>query len=310
LFNNNETINLLLQQVFGAHCKIVDAHVVKNDPDYTVLIARISRPSLRVVIKLAGSNPPYPCPFDRTATLYRLVADHTDIPMPAVYAADVSLHQFPWRYMIKSHIPGEMWAAIFPTLSQDEQAAAYDELGRAVAQLHNLHFPAFGEIAATGSLIEEQPLLSALGSRARVWITDPVFLDFFLSTLERYSHLFQDVEEASLTHEDLHPYNILFTHQDKHWRLATILDFDKAWAGHCESDLARLHLWRGMSGPAFWQAYQSMRTISPKFTQRRLVYQLLWCLEFAEPSPVHIADTQQVCAALGVRMPKLFDDAR
>jgi hypothetical protein len=37
-----------------------------------------------------------------------------------------------------------------------------------------------------------------------------------------------------------------------------------------------------------------------------LVYQLLWCLEFALPSARHIADTQQVCDALGVQLPKPF----
>jgi hypothetical protein len=30
-------------------------------------------------------------------------------------------------------------------------------------------------------------------------------------------------------------------------RLATIQDFEKAWAGHSETDLARLEFWRGMT---------------------------------------------------------------
>jgi Ser/Thr protein kinase RdoA (MazF antagonist) len=51
--------------------------------------------------------------------------------------------------------------------------------------------------------------------------------------------------------DDLHGHNILFQYDLGKWRLATILDFDKAWAGHAESDLARLEIWKGMASEAF-----------------------------------------------------------
>ncbi len=79
-----------------------------------------------------------------------------------------------------------------------------------------------------------------------------------------------------------------------------MLDFDKAWAGCGESDLARLELWRGMTGDGFWQGYTSLLPIPAGYADRRPLYQLLWCLEYARPTPEHIADTAAVCATLGI----------
>jgi fructosamine-3-kinase len=180
------------------------------------------------------------------------------------------------------------------------------EFGRMVAELHEINFESFGELSADGGLLDEQCLLEALAQRARVIIKDATYLEFFLQVLEANSSRFTDVHLASLCHEDLHPFNILYKPADHGWQIATILDFDKAWAGHAESDLARLDLWRGIAGPAFWEAYSGVRGVDEKYDIRRPVYQLLWCLEFADPSDQHAADTARVCRQLGIRLPKPF----
>jgi len=82
--------------------------------------------------------------------------------------------------------------------------------------------------------------------------------------------------------------------------LVAILDFDSAWAGNRESDLARLELWDGMVGAGFWEAYKQRHDVSEGYHQRCLVHQLMWCLEYARTTPRHLADTQRVCAALGI----------
>jgi fructosamine-3-kinase len=105
----------------------------------------------------------------------------------------------------------------------------------------------------------------------------------------------------------LHQYNILFHQVHGHWQLAAILDFDKAWAGHHEIDLARLDLWDGMTQTDFWQTYQRVLPIDPLYAQRRPVYQLLWCLEYADSTPKHLADTQRVCQELNIPLVTNFD---
>jgi len=128
-----------------------------------------------------------------------------------------------------------------------------------------------------------------------------------LSVLDKHQALFSDVRQPDLCHEDLHGHNILFHYQEGKWQLATILDFDKAWAGHRETDLARLDLWKVMTSKQFWQSYQAVCPVSPLYKQRRPVYQLLWCFEYARQTADHLADTQQVCAELEIPCIERFE---
>jgi hypothetical protein len=62
-----------------------------------------------------------------------------------------------------------------------------------------------------------------------------------------------------------------------------------------------------MQHPAFWAAYTSERGQLPPDSAARLpLLQLLWCLEYAQPTPEHHAVTDSVCAALGIA-PIRFD---
>ena len=144
---------------------------------------------------------------------------------------------------------------------------------------------------------------AALLERARRAIRPGRLRALFLTALNRHQDRLADVQEASLCHDDLHQHNILFRREGECWLLATILDFDKAWAGHRESDLARLDLWTGMTGPDFWSGYAQHCPVDPAYPRRRGLYQLLWCLEYARPTPKHEADTRRVCADLGLPLP-------
>jgi aminoglycoside phosphotransferase (APT) family kinase protein len=177
-----------------------------------------------------------------------------------------------------------------------ELTRAYQQMGAAIAQLHTIHLPAFGELDTPG----HASYWEALIEHARQIITAAHLRDMFFAALEKRAHLFRDVAEPCLCHEDLHKYNILFQCEQGRWQLATILDFEKAWAGQPETDLARLELWRGMTSPAFWAAYESICPRAPLYPHRRPIYQLLWCLEYASPTPEHLADTRRVCAELGI----------
>ena len=290
----------LLRHTLGSSVKLVDFKISNRHHDYLVLLVELHQPPIEVVVKLAGREAPIACPFDRTAALHRLVAAKTNIPMPEVLAVDVSYQTVPWRYFIKRHIPGQEWATVREHMDPQELANAYRQMGDAVAQLHAIRFPAFGELSAEGSILNDTPYLAALAERARHFISSECLRDLFLSVLEHSAYLFSDVRQASLCHEDLHRHNILFRLEERGWRLATILDFDKAWAGHNESDLARLEFWRGTPSKEFWWAYEKIHRLEPLYPQRRPIYQLLWCLEYAQPTAEHLADTRHVCAELGL----------
>jgi Ser/Thr protein kinase RdoA (MazF antagonist) len=298
----------LLQQTFGPRVELVDYQVAKRDRDYLVLLIQLCRPSLQIVVKLAGPEAPRASDFDRTAMLHRLVAAYTTIPMPEILAVDVSCRDWPWRYLIRTHIPGQEWAVVRQRMSAEELSGAYRQLGEAVAQLHTIRFPAFGELAADGSVRGEGTYLAALRAHAEGCIKSQRLRDLFHSALEKRRHLFLGVRDAGLCHEDLHQHNILFQARQGRWRLATILDFDKAWAGHPETDLARLDLWTGMTSQEFWEAYEAICPVDPLYGERRPIYQLLWCLECAWPTPEHIADTRRVCKELGLLLDTALAD--
>ncbi len=295
-----DQLGQLLRQALGQKVEVVDYRIGNQHHDYCVLLVQLRHPTTEVVVKLAGPEAPLACPFDRTAALHRMVAARTAIPMPEVLAVDVSYRLWPWRYFIKTHITGEEWVTARERMNAEELADAYRQLGNAVAQLHTIHFAAFGELSVAGEAIKGTSYLPALAERARNFIKSARLRALFLSVLDQHEHLFVDIHTPSLCHEDLHQHNILFQHRQGKWHLATILDFDKAWAGHHETDLARLEFWRGMTSCEFWQAYEAICPIEPLFSQRRLIYQLLWCFEYARSTPEHIADTQRLCAALGL----------
>jgi fructosamine-3-kinase len=297
----------LLQQIFGTSVELVSSKVGNRQKDYLVLLLQLRHPSTEIVIKLAGPGAHMAGSFERTAMLNRLVATQTSLPMPEVLAVNTSYDSWPWRYLIYSSTPGQEWAVVQKQMDKQELPNAYRQIGNAVAQLHTLQFPAFGEIADDGSVPSGNSYMDAFTLRARRTIQSNRLVDLFTLVLDKNRHLFLNVNQSSLCHEDLHKYNILFQHQNGRWRLATVLDFDKAWAGHHEIDLARLELWKGMVSADFWLAYKALQPVDKLNEQRRPIYQLLWCFEYAQNTHAHLKDTNALCAQLGIPLLEQFE---
>jgi aminoglycoside phosphotransferase (APT) family kinase protein len=210
--------------------------------------------------------------------------------------------------LLKTYIKGEEWRHVREWLDPDQQRHANEQIGAAVAQIHSIKFSAFGElndaVAPTGS----EAFLPSFRERAVRSIRNPRLLELFLKLVEDRVPLFANIENACLCHEDLHHRNLLFRRNREQWELATVLDFEKAWAGHHEIDLARLEFWDGMVGDGFCAAYHTIHQVDPLYKQRRPIYQLLWCFEYAAATSRHLADTQRLCLQLGLPPIISFDD--
>jgi aminoglycoside phosphotransferase (APT) family kinase protein len=311
----NDTLRYLLRDALGSGVEIASSSILNQRDEYLVLRVELRRPSQAVIVKLAGPGAQHAALFDRTAVVHQIVRSRTSVPIAEVIAVDVTYRRWPWRYLIATVVPGEEWATVRPRLDAREVAAAQRQIGDIVGQLHTIRLPTFGEIdvdavsglgeadAVGGCGAESgqtQAWTAALVDRARRMIGDPVLRDLFLSILAEGTDRRADVPGPALTHDDLHQRNILFRPDGERWRLSALLDFDKAWAADPGSDLGRLELWRGMTGPDFWSAYRAHRAVSDGYAQRRPLYQLLWCLEYDRATPAHLEDTRQVCAVLGL----------
>jgi aminoglycoside phosphotransferase (APT) family kinase protein len=104
----------------------------------------------------------------------------------------------------------------------------------------------------------------------------------------------------TLCHDDLQHTNLIFRAEHESWKLAAVLDWDKAWAGPPESDVARMAFWDDMTGDGFWEVYQAQVPPAEGQAERALIYQLLWCLEYSVSTPRHRADTASLCRRLGI----------
>jgi fructosamine-3-kinase len=194
-----------------------------------------------------------------------------------------------------------------PRLSAQERVEAYRQIGKAVAELHSIRFESFGEVDSEGKVAPGKTLRDALTARIQSTVKNHHHQDMLLNLLGANAILFTAVTQARLTHEDLHKHNILFRREVNGWRLATILDFDKAWAGHHEIDLAKLELWTDMVGDGFWDAYHPVMLTDDLYGQRRPIYQLLWCLEYAANTPQHLTDTRRLCQQLNFPVIEQFE---
>ncbi len=307
---SNETRSMLLELlrgIYGLEVTIREISMVNHHHDYAALLVSIENPSLKLAVKLAGREAPYSYPFDRTAYWHQIVSEQTSVPMPEIIAVDVSYQDYPWRYLIKTFIPGEVWADVRPQLQGEDLRQAYEQMGQAVAELHSITFDQFGDVHP--NIVEpiHRDFYPTLVERVNANIRNERIRQDFLNLLEANRTLFANVTRPRLCHEDLHPYNILFHQNAAKWRLATILDFDKAWAGHHEIDLAKLELWDGMTGDGFWERYTEVIKVDDNYPKRRPFYQLWWCLEYAANTPKHLTDTRQLCNLLQFPIIKQFE---
>ena len=198
-----DALRSLLRQTFGAHAELVTYTIANRRPDYVVLLADLTHPALRVAIKLAGPQASYVYPFERTAMLHKLVSAQTSIPMPDVIAVDTSYRRWPWRYLIKTYIPGEEWTSVRQRLSPPELRSAYRQLGQAVAELHTIRCAAFGELTPDKRADGHADFVSALARRADHSIQSPRLRRLFLKLIDERAALFADVQIATLVHVPL-----------------------------------------------------------------------------------------------------------
>jgi aminoglycoside phosphotransferase (APT) family kinase protein len=293
-------IHAIIRQTFGDKTEIEDIEIKKSLRDYQVLIIQLRAPKLKIIFKIAGSTSERASQFDRTAMIIRRVHQETKIPMAEMIGYDVSLNKYPFKYSIQSFIPGIEWAKLKINLDQEQKEMAYQQIGEAIARIHGIKFDLFGDIDHAGSVQGSHHFFSELRTRTTRNVTNHLHHDLIDRLFEKYSGLFEDQTDPCLCHEDFHKYNILFNKKQGEWQLATILDFEKCWAGKHEIDLARLELWNETNCSRFWEAYLSRIEVDPGYPARRPIFQLIWCLEYDQRSPEFLRETQNLCLQLGL----------
>lgn len=291
-----------MRHVLGANASVRVSEWYVRRSNYVIAAVETEHPAWRLVVKLEHPGERPQRHLEVMATLTRLAHTRTPVPSAEVVAVDVARDHWPWEYLIVTHLPGETWMHLYPRLDHAARRVGQRQIGAAAAHLHALRFDAFGPIRADGAVEDGTSLLSALVRRLHQRVKNPRSLAFFQEVLAERAELFEGPLPTVLCHEDLNPNNLLFELREGQPVLSGVLDFESAWAGLGESDLARLELWRMTAGTAVREGYTEVASLADAYTARRPVLQLLWCLEFAEyvTTTQHQADTDQVCRMLGV----------
>jgi aminoglycoside phosphotransferase (APT) family kinase protein len=287
-----------LASVLGSAQDLVSYRLLRQAEDYAVVAAILAQPQREMIIKFAGPRAVLRPAFERSAAIAQLVREHSGARTFEVVAVDGSCSRWPWQYLVTTYLPGEQWSDFQARQSGAKQRALFAALGTTVGQLHSIRFPTCGEIAPSGNVTGGTSYYTALQERARRRIARPAHVELFLSVLQEHRVLFEELLTGVLCHEDLNPFNLLVQELATGEPSLAVIDFDSAWAGCAESDLARLEFWRGMIGDGFWEAYRRLAPLSDAYPLRRPIYQLLWCLEYARPTVQHFRDTARVCEEL------------
>jgi aminoglycoside phosphotransferase (APT) family kinase protein len=253
------------------------------------------------VLKLAGPRCEVPINFSRTAAVTRLVRE-AGVPVAQVMAFDDSYDVGAFRYLVQEQAEGQVWKSFLPTLPPEEVERSYAQLAGVLVALRTIEFHGFGDLGSDGRPTPGLSWERALEQRASATIRDQRRRDSYVELLHREAHLFAADATASMCHDDLHHLNVIGHRSPGGARITAVLDWDKAWAGHHESDLARMALWDDMTHPAFWSAYRSVFHLAEGAEERRPIYQLLWCLEYDATTPRHLADTARLARQLGVHL--------
>jgi aminoglycoside phosphotransferase (APT) family kinase protein len=273
--------------------EVVGLEPLRSGPSGAVLLLHVAAPPWRVVLKAEGAD--QRIDFARTAAVCDL-AGSAGVPVPHVLAVDTTRLFGPWSCLLHSHIEGSTWREVRPQLTAEQVQSALRQLAEALFALQSLTFDGFGEFGSDGAVASTSEL-RALHRRADLRITDDRAREVFHRLLAREAHLFGSAR-ATLVHDDLHWSNVVFRLGPGGPQLAALLDWDKAWAGPAESDVARMSLWDTMTGPAFWAEYRSGVPADEGYERRSMIHQLLWCLEYDSPSARHRADTDDLLRRL------------
>jgi aminoglycoside phosphotransferase (APT) family kinase protein len=285
------------QALLGGDRRVAGVEPLQAREGATVTRVHLADGGPALVLKTTGPA------FDtgRTAAVTAL-ARAAGVPVPAVVARGPSVLRAGWSSVLWEHADGQQWRAVRPGLRPAEVRVAHEALAHALLALQSVGFDGLGELAVAGAglrVVGRGGLVDALRQRAALRVRDGRRRAAFERVLVREADLLEHAPDAVLCHDDLHSANVLFSPAARGWRLTAVLDWDKAWAGPAESDVARMALWDDMTGPGFWEVYRTAVPEREGWPRRAALHQLLWCLEYAAPTARHRADTAALWAALG-----------
>ncbi len=209
--------------------------------------------------------------------IHRVIRQRTSVPVPEIIAADFSRGLLKRDFLLMERMPGTPLSESHG-LGRLELDRLLGETGEALREVHAIHAGRHGYIG------EHQPApAGASWTEAFVVIWDFLLRDILncggysaseadsmRRLLDGHLDKFTRSEPASLLHMDVWAQNIMTGPGGK---LTGLLDWDRALWGDPEIEFAVLD-YCGISEPAFWEGYGSVRDNDSAARVRQLFYLL------------------------------------
>jgi aminoglycoside phosphotransferase (APT) family kinase protein len=210
-------------------------------------------------------------------TLHALLRKRTDVPVPAILVNDFSHSDIDRDYLLMEQMTGtplSQHASLTPT--------AFDDIlrgvGRCLRRAHALTSDRYGYLGEHRPMEPQPDWASAFQIMWHSLLDDIERCGGYSSTetaymrrlADRHVKVFDRPVAASLLHMDVWAENIL---TNERGRLTGLIDWDRALWGDSEIEFAVLD-YCGISQPAFWEGYGTVREQSPEAEIRRVFYLL------------------------------------
>lgn len=208
--------------------------------------------------------------------VHQLVREETSVPVAEVLVHDTGRKALPRDFILMRRLPGSSLSDT--PLTRRALGELYRQVGRALAQVHNITRNRYGYLGAHRVM---EPGASWRAAFEVMWnkLVDDIEscggyshqeAGLVRRALEENLKLFDYSGPARLLHMDIWAQNILV---DGDGRLTGLVDFDRALWGDPEIEFAVLD-YCGVSVPGFWEGYGRERPTGPRAAARGRFYYL------------------------------------
>ncbi|MGC9670274.1 phosphotransferase family protein [Planosporangium sp. 12N6] len=184
------------------------------------------------------------------ALFYRSAAG-AGVPVPEVYAADLSRTLISSEYVFVEWLPGGRLADLAADLTPDTDAGIRRELGRIAARLHTVRGPAFGYLRRDGRTRSPRWRISflamvddILADARRLGVDLGVPADRVAASVHRHAAVLDEVDRPVLVHFDLWDGNVLI---QPDLGVAGLIDGERAFYGDPYAEFVSLALLRDVA---------------------------------------------------------------
>jgi aminoglycoside phosphotransferase (APT) family kinase protein len=210
------------------------------------------------------------------------------VPVPHILLADDSQSLLGWNFVLMTKLHGSVLRLLEPTLTPDQQAAVYMQIGQLLREFHRIPIYAFGYIGASGIGTAHATNYNYLSFQFDTKFKEfsnhgggPVLAQRVSRYVAERAHLLEECCHPVLCHNDLHSGNLLADTRASRARLSGVLDFEGALAGDALMDVAKaLYYLNNETRNALLQGYGDMgrRHWSQTLDFFHLYFVLeLWC---------------------------------